>query len=410
MKFSDLIYGMKFPIFIPTSSYLTQLLIKKAHDVVYHQRVVPTLTQLRSMYWIPRGRQIVKKVISKCALCNLYDVSPYKPSPAPDLPHFRVEVVAPFQNVGTDHVGPLFVRNIYSDSKETHKCYISIFSCCVTRMVHFELQPDLEADSTIRGMKRTFARVGTPNLLISDNHKTYRSEKAKTFAQNNGIKWRHILELSPNWGGFYERMNSIIKRALRKTLRNAHLNYEELETILVEIESVINSRPLSYVQHEELSEPLTPAHLMFGRRLKTHIVQKDTPLDDKVSPTKRIKYVNGLLASCWKKFSSEYLTSLRERKEKRGVTPNIVTGQVVVIKDKIMPRNSWSLGKVIRVIRSTDGIAKGAVLKTKGGTMKRPMSLLCPVEMEPSEETQETPLHRSPDITDLTTVEGHVHK
>ena len=151
----------------------------------------------------------------------------------------------PFTNVGTDHVGPLLVRDIYAKSKTMHKCYISLFSCCVTRMLHLELQPNVEAESTVRSMRRTFARVGTPALLISDNHKTYRAEKTRNFALKQGIKWRNILNLSPNWGGFYERMNSTIKDALRKTLKHAHLNYEELETIIIEIESVMNSRPLT---------------------------------------------------------------------------------------------------------------------------------------------------------------------
>ena len=63
------------------------------------------------------------------------------------------------------------------------------------------------------------------------------------------------------------------KRCLRKTLRNAKLNFEELMTILTEIEGVLNSRPLTY-SCEELGEPLTPAHLIIGRR----ILDKPTPL------------------------------------------------------------------------------------------------------------------------------------
>ena len=254
---ADLPYNTKFPIYLPAGSVFTSLVINDAHDEVYHQKVTATLTQLRTQYSVPRGRQVVKKVISKCALCNLYDASPYKPSSAPDLPSFRVEVVPPFSNTGTDHTGPLFVRNIYGNGKETHKCYIALFACCVTRMLHLEIQPDLEASSTIRGMRRTFARVGNPSLLISDNHKTYRSKKVRKFARERFIKWKHILKLSPNSGGFYERMNSMIKRALRKTLKNAKLNYGILETVVIEIEAVINSRPLSYLHDDELLEPLT---------------------------------------------------------------------------------------------------------------------------------------------------------
>ena len=382
LKFADLPYNTKFPLFVPTDSYLSELLISEAHDKVFHQKVSPTLVQLRSEYWVPKSRCLVTKVVSKCALCNIYDAVPYKQTPLPDLPRFRVEVVPPFQNIGTDHAGPLFVRNIYSNSKKMYKCYIAIFSCCVTRMIHLQLQPDLEAPSTIRGMKRTFARVGTPNLMIFDNHKTYQSKKVKNFTKLNGIVCRPILELSPNWGGFYERMNSIIKRALRKTLGNAHLNYEELETILVEIEGIMNSRPLSsYFNDSEILEPLTPSHLMYGRRLMSNMPSNMPRSDNNISPSKRVRYLNRLLNTYWRRFTTEYLTSLRERNCKEGKFPIVQIGQVVLIKKKLMPRNMWSIGKIERVICSQDGVPKGAEILTKNGIVKRPLTLLCPVEM-----------------------------
>ena len=185
-------------------------------------------------------------------------------------------------------------------------------------------------------MKRTFARVGTP---IFDNHKTYRAKNVRNFLKKNGIVCRPILELSPNWGGFYERMNSIIKRALRKTLGNAHLNYEELETVIIEIEGIMNSRPLSsYFNDDEIFEPLTPSHLMYGRRLKSNI-SSDQKVDHDLSPSKRVKYINKLLVNYWERFRNEYLTSLRERKLNDGKIPFVDVGQVVIIKKKLMPRN-----------------------------------------------------------------------
>lgn len=51
------------------------------------------------------------------------------------------------------------------------------------------------------------------------------------------------------------------------------LSYDELLTALVEVEMVLNSRPLTVVSAEDLEEPLTPSHLMVGRRLQTHNAQ-----------------------------------------------------------------------------------------------------------------------------------------
>ena len=76
------------------------------------------------------------------------------------------------------------------------------------------------------------------------------------------------MEKAPWWGGFYERMVKGVKRCLRKTLGNARLSYDELLTLVIEVEGTLNVRPLTYIYEEsDLEEPLTPAHLMYGRRL-----------------------------------------------------------------------------------------------------------------------------------------------
>ena len=81
------------------------------------------------------------------------------------------------------------------------------------------------------------------------------------------VKWVFNLEKAPWWGGFYERMIQSMKRCLEKTIGKAKLTYDELSTALTEVEAILNSRPLSYVSSEDLQEPLTPSHLLTGRRI-----------------------------------------------------------------------------------------------------------------------------------------------
>ena len=122
------------------------------------------------MKYIPRGRKFVKRVISRCTLCKFIDGNPFSVPPPPDLPEFRVNLSPPFTNVGTDHVGPLYVRYIYKPAKLC-KAFIALFSCCTTRMIHLEIQPNLEASATLRAMKRTFSRVGNV-LQLNIRHQT----------------------------------------------------------------------------------------------------------------------------------------------------------------------------------------------------------------------------------------------
>ena len=66
-------------------------------------------------------------------------------------------------------------------------------------------------------------------------------------------------------GGFFNRLIQNTKRCLQKTLRNAKLNYDELHTVLVEVEGTLKSRHLTYVSSDDPKEQLTPSHLMYGR-------------------------------------------------------------------------------------------------------------------------------------------------
>ena len=84
---------------------------------------------------------------------------------------------------------------------------------------------------------------------------------------NLKVKWRFNLERAPWWGGFFERLIRSVKRCLNKILKNAKLSYEELLTVVTEVECVLNSCPLTYLFSEDIEEPLTTSHVMTGRRL-----------------------------------------------------------------------------------------------------------------------------------------------
>ena len=102
--------------------------------------------------------------------------------------------------------------------------------------------------------------------------------------------------MSPWWGGVFERLVRSVKRCLKKMLGLAHLSYDELITALVEVEMVLNSRPLTVVSADDLEDPLTPFHLIVGHRLR------DAPDSQCTEPeefelqsdvaTKRAKYLN----------------------------------------------------------------------------------------------------------------------
>ena len=381
---SELPYDTKYPVYVPHQSRLAVLLILEAHENVFHQKERPTLTEVRTNYWIPKCRRLIRSLLPKCWLCNRLESLAFTLPSAPPLPNYRVEISPPFSNVGYDHMGPLWVYDIYGKDKVAHKAYVSLITCCTTRMMHLELQPSLEAPVCIRGLKRTFGRVGYPKRIVSDNHKTFKSSLLRQFAAKNSITWKYILELSPHWGGFYERLNRMIKSALRKILWKSKLTYEEVETILIGIEGVLNCRPLCYVDDSDISEPLTPSHLMYGRNLQRKAILHDEPKSDELPPSARVKHVRKLQKHFWKRFSSEYVTALRERdaQKRKGSERvcNLKVGDVVMIHQKQVARASWPLGRVARLIES-NGKTRGVELTTESGTLNRAINKLHPLEM-----------------------------
>ncbi|GFS93208.1 integrase catalytic domain-containing protein [Trichonephila clavipes] len=72
----------------------------------------------------------------------------------------------------------------------------------------------------------------------------------QNFVADKGIHWKFIVGRAPWWGGFYERLVKTIKDPLRKILGRALLTFEELSTILSEVEVIVNHRPLTYVEND----------------------------------------------------------------------------------------------------------------------------------------------------------------
>ena len=72
------------------------------------------------------------------------------------------------------------------------------------------------------------------------------------------IKWQYSVEATPWWGGFLERLVQTVKRSLRKILFRASVTYEELETVLVNVEGIVNSCPLTYIYDDDVEEVITP--------------------------------------------------------------------------------------------------------------------------------------------------------
>eukprot|EP00731_Ephydatia_muelleri_P006677 Em0003g925a len=312
---ADLPESTKHPILLDKVHCFTTLIVRDCHTRVMHGGVKATITELRSRFWVVKRRQFVQRLIHECKVCKQFNSKPIAGPPPPPLPDFRTQVSPLFSFTGVDYIGPLYLKN--SDKK-----WICHFTCCVVQAIHLELIPDLTAEAFVRCLRRFMARHGISHMI---DCKTFRSAsnmvtslldmpEMQQHFKDLHIQWMFILEKAPWWGGFYERMVQLMKKCLLKVIGQAKLSHDKLFTVLVEVEAMLNSRPISYVSSDNVDEPLTPSHLLVGCRL-LNLPDSETGPDfgtnpDRIGLTQRMIY--RILYHFWKKWKAEYLTSLQE--------------------------------------------------------------------------------------------------
>ena len=135
---NQLTFNEKCPILLRSDSKFTSLVVLKCHHDIYHCGVQATLCNLRNNYWIVRGRQQIKSILKNCVVCKIIQGKPLAPPETPALPSYRVNCNHAFENTGLDFAGPLYCKGDHSSSGEMYKCYVLLFTCCVTRAVHLE--------------------------------------------------------------------------------------------------------------------------------------------------------------------------------------------------------------------------------------------------------------------------------
>ena len=291
----------------------------------------------------------MKKIISKCVTRRKINGTAYNPPEPPPLPKARLQQTRPFEITGVDFTGALYLKG----SGTENKAYICLFTCATTRAIHLEIVTDLSVPTFILAFRRFAARKSLPKLIMSDNASTYTSaaEELKKLFESTVLKetlnrqhveWRFIPKRAPWFGGFWERLIGLTKSCLKKVLGRASVNLVTLQTIVIEIEAILNDRPLTYVSSDVKDEqPLTPAHLLYGRRitcLPNESLEEDELIDpnfnENVEIQRNAKRLVLLLRHFYQRWRQEYLTSLREFHQNTGTDKETIkVGDVVQVHD-----------------------------------------------------------------------------
>lgn len=195
------------------------------------------------------------------------------------------------------------------------------------------------------------------------------------------IIWVPEVERAPWWGGFYERLVRSVKRSLKKSIGKSNVTYDELGTLLAEIEGIINSRPITYLTDDQdgISGSLSPSHLINGRRLTASGNDEQFEIvSTHQSLTKKLKHHWHLLSQFLNQWRQDYLLNLRESHNLavKGCSKQAIqTGDVVVIKSDTSKRLFWKLGVVEQLLTGRDGNVRAAIVRVPESQKKN--KLLC---------------------------------
>ena len=246
--------------------------------------------------------------------------------------------------------------------------------------MHLELTPNLTTNEFIKCFKRLIARRGRPKTVDSDNAKTFqaaakwlklviKTEEFNEFLTKENINWKLNLPRAPWWGGPFERLIGLTKQSLSKSLGKTSLSWNELESVLLDVEVNLNSQPLTYIEDDIQYPILTPNIMVLG--LDTVMLEEDLEEeDDKNSWKKRQKYIVRCKDAAWRRWKREYLRALREIHNMVHKTKvvKIDIGDMVMINGKDKRRGKWKIGIVKELFQGKDQKIRSVEIKTAKAT------------------------------------------
>ena len=192
------------------------------------------------------------------------------------------------------------------------------------------------------------------------------------------IDWKFNPPATSHMGGVWERQIRTARRLLDTLLREhgSRLDDESLHTLLCEVETIINSRPLTAISSDANDPiPLSPNQIL---TMKTSIVlpppgnfqRNDVYMRRR---WRRVQYLCNLFWSHWRR---EYLPTLQQRPKWNKERRNLSVNDIFLIKDENAARNVWPIVVVTSVERDSKDLVINVVLRTAKAELRRPVAKL----------------------------------
>ena len=384
-------YESQHPIILHGKHPLTRLIIRTEHVRLLHAGPTLLAASLACRYHIIGGRRIVRSVTRACITCRRNSARP-QPQMMGQLPIERITPGPVFDKVGIDYAGPVLIKRGHVRRPTIIKAYVCVFVSLTVKAVHLELVSDLTSEAFIACLRRFIARRGRPTLVWSDHGTNFvgaareikelfqflREQETQgaisNFLSGQSIEWRFIPQHAPHFGGLWEAAVKSMKTHMRRVLGCVRFTYEELSTVLVQVEACLNSRPLVPLPADDDGiGALTPGHFLIGRPLEA-LPDSSFVYANSLSLLKRWQLCQSLVRHFWKRWSSEYVTHLGRVTKWCCPTRNIRVGDMVILREDSALPTKWPLGRVIEVYPGKDNLVRVATVSS--GIRTRPVTKL----------------------------------
>lgn len=210
---------------------------------------------------------------------------------------------------------------------------------------------------------------------LSKRYRSINWNSVRNAGIKRNIEWFFSIERAPHQMGLCERLNRTVKGPMRTVIGSARLTQKQLSLILVEIEAIVNGRPLAVTTEDPADwVPITPFELVNGRTLDQ--------IPDPRAPMRTTCYAHlwrrrqAILSQFWRRWHNDYLLEQSIRKIWKTPQPNDLLNKIVLVRDDHLSRHEWKIARIIRILPSRDNLVRNVEVKTPTSLLRRPVQKL----------------------------------
>ena len=358
----------KSPVLLSSKSVVAQLYARKVHNEC-HLGISALASKIRAKYWIVGIRQLLKSIKFHCVTCRKLGAELQQQRMGP-LPSFRLKPAPAWSYTSLDLFGPFEIKGEVN-KRTRSKGYGIIFTCMLSRAVHLDIATDYGTDAFLQVLRRFIAMRGSPNLIWSDQgsqltaaDKEMKDAVAKLneneiqeFGSIHEIDWKFSAPDAPWQNGCAEALIKSVKKSLKIAIGEQILTFSEMQTVLFEVASLINERPIG--RHPTSADEgtyLSPNDLLLGRSSKKI---PGGPFNMTTSKYTRHRLVQKINEAFWKRWTEDYFPSLIVQQKWHARHRNMKVGDIVMIQESGKIMGKWKLGRLVKAEPSLrDGLVR----------------------------------------------------